>query len=51
MPVVVAAGVYPAMSTTAWWVFGVATIGKLELAGLAVLIAWRARCLRPAPGQ
>lgn len=51
VPVVAAAGYYPELSTRAWWVFGLATVGNLALAGLAVLIAWRARRLRPAPGQ
>ena len=50
VPVVTAATLPVAVSTSGWVLFGVAVVGNLGLAGLCVLIAHRSRGLRAAPG-
>lgn len=48
VPVVTAATLPVPVSTSVWVLFGAAVVGNLALAGLCVLIAHRARRLRPA---
>ncbi len=50
VPVVTAATLPVAVSTSGWVLFGVAVVGNLGLAGLCVLIIHRARRLPAAPG-